>query len=250
MRTQAARYGKCFLCGGTFSKRSISRHLKTCLPAHPSPGTGKPVRLFHLQAEGKYAPEYWLHLEIPASATLADLDSFLRAIWLECCNHLSAFTIKAEQYEHETDPGMLDSMWGGLFGPATQPKSMNTKLWTVLVPGNTFIHEYDFGTTTTLTLKVVGERRGVPPEDGIRVLARNYAPFIPCSVCGERAVYINTFDWPTETYCETHADTEEYDKEEFLLVVNSPRVGQCGYTGPWDKSRLFEETSPLSEEQP
>jgi len=27
------------------------------------------------------------------SATLAKLDDYLRAIWLECCGHLSKFTI-------------------------------------------------------------------------------------------------------------------------------------------------------------
>lgn len=279
MRASAARYGKCFLCGGTFPKRAIARHLKACLPAHPSPGRGKPVRLLHLQAEGKYAPEYWLHLEIPADATLADLDAFLRAIWLECCDHLSAFTIKDQEYEygyededddedehehetdldmlgalldeHETDLGMLAPLLKKLLAQQKMPKSMNRKLSSVLSPGDTFIHEYDFGTTTTLKLKVVGELQGLPPKKGVRVLARNYAPFIPCSVCGERAVYINTFDWPTKTYCEAHADTdEEYDKEELLPVVNSPRMGQCGYDGPWNKSLLFEETSPLSEEQP
>lgn len=42
---------------------------------------------------------YWLYLEMPARATLTDLDGFLRDIWLECCGHLSAFDIGTVRYE-------------------------------------------------------------------------------------------------------------------------------------------------------
>ena len=58
--------------------------------------------LFHLVAQGTYAPADWMHLEIPVEATLRDLDQFLRDIWLECCGHLSAFTIGSTQYELDT----------------------------------------------------------------------------------------------------------------------------------------------------
>ncbi len=239
-----AYYGQCFLCGQTFSKRGMTRHLKACLSAHPPAGTGKPVRLFHLRVEGAYNPEYWLHLEIPANATLGDLDDFLREIWLECCDHLSAFNINGQTYEMDT--GMVDAMWKDLFGPMQRPKSMGRRLGTVLSPGLLFFHEYDYGTTTTLLLQVMGERQGLPPEDDVRVLARNYAPLIPCSVCGEPAVYLNTLDWPVEAYCETHAEAhEEYAVEDFLPIVNSPRVGQCGYTGPEDETLKFEVRAPL-----
>ena len=43
-------------------------------------------------------PMYWLHIEIPAKATLEDLDHFLRAVWLECCGHLSSFDIADETF--------------------------------------------------------------------------------------------------------------------------------------------------------
>jgi len=51
--------------------------------------------------EGSYLPYYWMHLELPANATLEDLDSFLRDIWLECCGHLSAFRIEGKEYLSE-----------------------------------------------------------------------------------------------------------------------------------------------------
>ncbi len=54
-------------------------------------------------AEGLYAPEYWTHFEVPAAASLADVDRFLREIWLECCGHLSAFNIQGKEYLSDTD---------------------------------------------------------------------------------------------------------------------------------------------------
>ena len=54
---------------------------------------GHKTRKLHLQVEGRYLPMYWMHLAVNASATLETLDQFLRAIWLECCGHLSALIL-------------------------------------------------------------------------------------------------------------------------------------------------------------
>ena len=48
--------------------------------------------LYHLQIQDAYSGYFWLHLEMRGGATLEDLDRYLRAIWLECCGHLSEFT--------------------------------------------------------------------------------------------------------------------------------------------------------------
>lgn len=264
-------YGKCFLCEQTFAKNTITRHLKKCVPAHET-GRGKPVRLFHIRAEGHYAPEYWLHLEIPADATLADLDDFLRAIWLECCGHLSAFIIGDTHYEYnpweeleipeeagEEDEGQtaeeeellrslgidratLENILSQI-RPIPPSYTMDIPLGEVLSPGVTFIHEYDFGSTTELRLKVMGERVGPRPKGGVRVLARNYAPVFPCVKCGEPSRWVYVFGY-SETYCDRCARTHEDWKEGFLPIVNSPRVGVCGYIGPSRRSLKFEETFP------
>jgi len=242
MSTRTVSYGKCFLCGETLAKNAVRRHLAKCLPAHEEAGKGRPVRLFHLRVEGAYEPDYWLHLEIPASATLADLDDFLRAIWLECCGHLSAFTIKGIRYELDT--GMVDAMWKDFFGPSYPTKSMKSKLYQVLAVGDTFRHEYDFGTTTELKLKVIGERTGQLPRGKIRLLARNYAPAIACSKCQKPAEWLYTFEMPYQPYCKAHARKHKEWEDGFLPLVNSPRTGECGYTGPSDKSLRFEERQP------
>lgn len=239
-RSRTVSYGKCFLCGRTFAKNTIGRHLKQCAPAHDQ-GRGQTVRLFHIFAEGRYAPAYWMHLEMPSAATLADLDDFLRAVWLECCDHLSAFTIDGISYELDT--GMVDGMWKGFFGPARRTRHMNIKLYSVLSVGKTFSYEYDFGTTTELKLKVVGERQGSRPAKGVHVLARNYAPTFTCVECGQPARWIYTWG-EYKAYCNAHAKEHKDWEDGFLPVVNSPRAGDCGYIGPSDESLRFEEATP------
>jgi len=234
--------GKCFLCGQTFAKNAIARHLKTCLSAHASK-SGPAARLLHLQVEGAHAPDYWMHIEIPAAAALYQLDDFLRAIWLECCGHLSAFTIRGIRYELDT--GMVDAMWKDFFGPSQPTKSMKSKLYQVLAPGEAFTHEYDFGTTTELKLKVVGEREGPLPKEKVRILARNYAPAVLCSRCKKAAEWLYIFDTPYQPYCAAHARKHKEWEGGFLPLVNSPRMGECGYTGPEDERLRFEEKKPL-----
>jgi hypothetical protein len=111
--------GICDFCKGEFEKGQMTRHLKSCkarqaaIQAEETGKARKPKKskLFHILVEGKEFPMYWMHLEMPAALTLADLDDFLRDIWLECCGHLSAFKIGNISYssimEDELDGGPL-----------------------------------------------------------------------------------------------------------------------------------------------
>ncbi|MCS7039596.1 MAG: plasmid pRiA4b ORF-3 family protein [Caldilineales bacterium] len=244
MPTRTISYGKCFICGQTFAKNTIGRHLAKCVPAHDTSGHQK--RLYHLSIEGKDRPEYWLHIEIPADHTLSQLDGFLRAIWLECCGHLSAFTIHGVSYDSNADEEEDFALpFPGLgFEPFGSRASMDVPLSQVLSPGDRFRHEYDFGTTTELALKVVSERKGQAPAGGkgVRILARNYAPVIPCSACGERAGWLYYEDYAP--YCDSHAEDHPEWPDSFLPLVNSPRTGDCGYDGTYYEALVFEETAP------
>jgi len=64
------------------------------------------TRKKHLVVKGRDLPMFWMHLEVTASTTLTTLDRFLRATWLECCGHLSAFEIGGIGYA--IDAGMDD----------------------------------------------------------------------------------------------------------------------------------------------
>jgi len=114
--------------------------------------------------------------------------------------------------------------------------SLYAELGKVLSVGQKFSYTYDFGSSTNLNLRIVSEREGlVNPKDAVMVLARNLAPEFKCSVCDAPATLIFGGAWGDgNTYCKKHA--KKYEGEGLLLpIVNSPRVGVCGYEGPGRK---------------
>ena len=180
--------GICQFCQGEFSKATMTKHLTSCpnraASAAAETGSRKPGRktkTFHLVVQGRDLPKYWMHLQATGSTTLVDLDQFLRDTWLECCGHLSSFEIAGQSYASDAE---MESGWG------TGDKSMRIRLDKVLSPGLTFLHEYDFGTTTELSLKVVSEEEREAKGKAIQLLARNTPPEIPCQVCGKPATEI------------------------------------------------------------
>jgi hypothetical protein len=218
------REGRCDLCGNLFSKRAMTKHIEACrkknLPKARGRTKARQEKVYHLVVEGAGLPEYWLHLEAPASATLRDLDLFLRDIWLECCGHMSAFTIGKVRFS---------------VSPLVEyeERGMNVPLGRVLCKGTKFYHEYDFGTTTVLLLKVVSETERLISNRSIQFLARNLAPDIPCDVCGKPAVRIccGCIQEGTGWLCDECARKHPCGSDMFLPVVNSPRTGMCGYSG-------------------
>jgi hypothetical protein len=161
-----------------------------------------------------------LHLAVPSNAQLDVLDEYLRRIWLECCGHLSAFQISRDEYHSHAQFGA---------------KGMGVALSRVAPAGTSFSHVYDFGTSTFLTLRSIGETEVA--SDGIVLLARNDAPEILCVACSSPATQVGPTpdDWNMTTgYCDDCALQTGEDAEELLPVVNSPRSGVCGYDGPWE----------------
>src|SRR5947209_15995830 len=106
-KTNITTTGICNYCNGEFDKAKMTQHLKHCkqraaaITASIGDGTKQEERVFHILAEGRYNPQYWMHLEIPASEPLFTLDRFLRDVWVECCGHLSAFEIGGISYRDE-----------------------------------------------------------------------------------------------------------------------------------------------------
>src|SRR2546423_9705064 len=288
--TRETSKGICDFCKGEFDKSKMTQHLKYCKQRIASMETTKSqepekTKLFHLVVEGRDLPMYWMHLEMPADATLAELDDFLRGIWLECCDHLSAFRIGKVSYMSQTedmywefdapnstaeeesgegekedgaDEGevedlspveMVEGLFevlsaefqsdladvplpeleaklsellttrlgisltpemqsqvgnlahylqlsSSLFASSPQEQDMDVELDEVLKVGQKFFHEYDFGSTTDLALRVVAEREGVMPEDEdgdailVQVMAMNEPPVIPCRACGKPATKV------------------------------------------------------------
>lgn len=226
--------GKCSFCEGIFLKDEMLEHLESCeqrkmnSPMEPT-GGGKSrhrdKRIFHLIVEGRGRPEYWLHLDVPAVAKLKDLDDFLRGIWLECCGHLSAFTIDEVRYEEDGD-GENSFMY-----PPT--RNIDIHSGNVLYEGLKGEYVYDFGTATRLTLEVLSEREEDIKDKSIRLLARNEPPQRMCVICGGMATQVCGYCLYDDSgwVCDKCVEKHECGEEMMLPVVNSPRVGKCGYTG-------------------
>jgi len=219
-------YGTCALCGKRLSKAGMARHLATCLAKHEPP-QGKAASLFRLRIEGAWAPMYWMDVEIKEIVSLAALDEYLRDMWLECCGHLSSFFIGDQEYTVPIE--MMD------IAPGSNVRDMNVRLGDVLGKGGTFGHIYDFGTSTELKLRVSDERQGRVGREPLRLLSRNEPPEWACDACGKPATQVCTFcmyDRDNPFFCERHANNHDCEEPDMLLpVVNSPRMGQCAYTG-------------------
>ena len=329
--TKEVSKGICSSCKGEFEKAKMTQHLKYCkqraaeiaTEIESTPASQK-TRLFHILVEGRYNPQYWMHLEMPASDALIDLDDFLRAIWLECCGHLSEFTIGGTSYSSEPEDYFY---FGGdatdeeveiedeeeeeldvdellqTFPPESlkmlpknflselkkfesiddlvsylketlnsipkkgvphsqeewdayreryfqsqvleallemvEDRSLDVSLEKVIKIGQKFSYEYDFGSSTDLTLKVLAEREGAihnedEEEDTIEILARNIELVMVCKVCGKPAKFVvgGYFDVEDNAFCSKKCVKKIGEDADMLLpVVNSPRVGVCGYTG-------------------
>jgi hypothetical protein len=216
--------GSCVFCGREMTGGGLTRHLAACSERQEAVGaanqkSGPEQVLYHLQVRDAHLPDFWLHLEMNGSATLADLDHYLKAIWLECCGHLSQFSI------------------GGWRGAEI---SMRTRAERIFRSELELTHIYDFGTSSETLVKVVGVREGKPlTRHPIFLMARNNPPEARCMECGRAASSLCVeclyeLDQPG-TLCDKHAEVHPHeDYGTPMPLVNSPRVGMCGYCGPAD----------------
>jgi hypothetical protein len=149
------------------------------------------------------------------SASLDDLDRYLRTIWLECCGHLSRFSIGG---------------WSGSEIP------MGRQIQRVFSAGLELTHIYDFGTESQTLIQAVNVRTGQPLSGHpIYLMARNNPPEAPCQICGQPATWLCIDCWEESDepafLCDGHAEDHEHE-EGLMAFVNSPRMGRCGYDGP------------------
>ena len=196
--------GNCFMCGKTAAKTAMKNHV---LKEHDN-GDEK---CYLMKAEGAYNKDYWLFFTVPMDATLTAVDKFLRQIWCECCGHLSAFR------------------------PGGKSKKVST-----LSIGDTFLYEYDFGSTTEIVLTVVSEMSRKKQREKVLLLARNELMTETCDTCQAIASGYNA--WESEFVCEKCA--KDVDEDAILPIVNSPRMGECGYTGDEDRW-IFDPNKPF-----
>ena len=220
-RGQQSR-GQCAFCGYETTKGSMVKHLAVCPQrqariADAEQTKRKPEVLYYLRMQDAYNSAFWLDLEVRGSATLKDIDTYLRAIWLECCGHLSQFSV------------------GGWQGHEIAKQRRVADIFQHAVE---LTHIYDFGTSSNTRIKVVSQREGVPVSTKpIALLARNAMPVTICIECDQPATHlcmeclIESRIWGV--LCDEHAQTHPHeDYGAPIELVNSPRLGMCGYDGP------------------
>lgn len=95
-------------------------------------------------------------------------------------------------------------------------------------------HEYDFGSTTNLSMRVAAELPGLARKRPFALLARNDPPVILCGQCNKPATQICAEHAHEDAgwLCDTCAAEHECGEDMLMPIVNSPRAGVCGYVGP------------------
>jgi len=200
--------GNCFMCGKIAAKTAMKNHI---IKDHNSGNEN----CYLIKAEGAYNKDYWLFFTVPLDATLMHLDKFLRQIWCECCGHMSAFR-----------------QGGREFGKSKKISALGV--------GDTLLYEYDFGSTTEIIVTVVREITRPKQREKILLLARNEPMAEVCDSCQAPAAYIDACEGGFA--CESCA--EEADEDALMEITNSPRMGECGYTGEEDRW-IFDSSKPF-----
>jgi hypothetical protein len=212
--------GACTFCGKRATRGGMARHLRTCRARRDAmdaadAGPGEAETLIHLQVQSS-GGSFWLHLEMRGTATLKKLDDYLRAIWLECCGHMS-------QFSH--------GGWGG------SKIAMTRRAQDAFLPETELTHIYDFGTESVTLVRAVDGRTGRPlSRHPITLMARNDMPATTCQECGQPGTHLCPecmYESDNPVLCEAHANTHPHeDYGDPVPLMNSPRLGLCGYEGP------------------
>jgi hypothetical protein len=227
--------GKCFFCGKTFAKASINRHLQGHLKKKVEKSTPGQSYLVKVEPNPKWG--YFLSLWVDGSATMQDVDDFLRSIWLECCGHLSAFVNPKNKptrsdmlnllaagvmqrsgklsecgalLEGQSDilnllaaGGLLQNGKLSEYGTLPEERSgevpMSQQTSKVFHGDLKLDYEYDFGSTTRLLLTVM-EEYPVKADKKIVLLSRNEPMEWLCDVCQKE---------PATAICNVHSYDED-----------------------------------------
>jgi hypothetical protein len=204
--------GICLYCREVLHKSAITQHLGKHLELKALETPAEKERSYQLSIR---AGEMFLEVLVRGSSTFKTLDTFLRKIWVDCCDHLSGFKSRNFQIR------------------------MSEKFFRVLEPKQKFEYIYDYGSSTVLDITVAN----VYPFDAgkdLILLSRNEPLPIMCSVCKKKSATCICVEHIYETeecyFCDSCAPAHEDVCEAFadyasMPVVNSPRMGVCGYDG-------------------
>jgi hypothetical protein len=216
--------GKCIFCNEEFAKAGMSKHLNTHFTKLLKTENAGISYHIKIEEDPRFETYYFLNLWVNGDTSMQDIDAFLRRIWLECCGHMSSFSFPKKKH--------------GFFDAADEDDDeiMDVKAKDILEKGMKLRYEYDFGSTTTLQLTVMKEMP-IEASEGILLLSRNEPLELMCEICKVApAEMICTACYDDNMFCKKcakkHSKTcDEFEEYAGVPVVNSPRMGVCGYDG-------------------
>lgn len=214
--------GVCYICGAKHSQRGMTNHIAS----HYKNQSGKDTHFVIRIDQGADSP-FWMYVQIAQRARLVILDKFLRNVWLECCGHLSEFAKGADQIP------------------------MNKVIGKIVTKGDSLSYVYDFGSSTELSLSIVsvgpkislradanGSAGWTPPpmvygEEKVKIVALHDKAEFHCAQCGGKATLIcsQCSFYDEGVLCEKCVKKHKCGTDVMLPVVQSPRVGTCGFDG-------------------
>ena len=232
--------GKCVFCEKTYKQAGIGRHLMSHLIEKEKEYTGKKKGdSFLIKVK---AAEMFLMLWIDEKTTYRKLDKFLRDIWVECCGHMSEFIdISVRKQQNSSKKQMTEMLLKGVLSKKTfnfnnSPVEIKkaTRISNTYEKGKKIQYDYDFGSTTRLDIVLV-DKINIPASKPIVLLSRNEPLEIMCHRCGEKSA-IEICSVHYELFCEDCVPKHKKECSDFndyasMPVVNSPRMGVCGYDG-------------------
>jgi hypothetical protein len=201
--------GKCLFCNQLFPQKEIGKHLASHLVKMEKDDTSKSPETFcHIEVESGVM---FLHLLVKGKASMKKIDTFLKDIWLECCGHLSSFSHNNSKI------------------------AFTQKVMDVFETWAKIDHDYDYGDTTSVSLKGI-KNYALKLNEDIVLLSRNQPLKLICAKCEKHPAenICTVCDW--DFYCESCSSKHEKECDDFadyakMPVVNSPRMGVCGYMG-------------------
>ena len=212
MRPELESEGKCIYCAEMIASDEIKKHLEKHLKALEKETKSIETATFcHVEVR---AEEMFLHLLVKGNTKMKEIDNFLRAIWLDCCGHMSDF-------HHKNFKIKKTDLVQDIFTSKVKIK-----------------YDYDYGSTTRLDL-IARNHYQLNEKKKLILLSRNEPLKILCSICKKKSAtcFCVTCLWETEEYfcdkcSEKHSEKcEDFEDYANMPVVNSPRMGECGYTG-------------------
>ncbi len=212
MDIELLSFGKCCFCEELLGQHEVGKHLAKHLVSMEKAEIGKSTKqYYHIIVD---AEEMFLHMLVDGNAKMKVIDNYLKAIWLDCCGHLSNFNHKNFKI------------------------SMSDKIADIFEPKVKINHDYDFGSTTRVALKAA-KSYSLYFKETVVLLSRNEPLELICDTCKNKPAVciccVCMYDKPS-FFCEKCASHHEESCPDFqdyanMPVVNSPRMGVCGYEG-------------------